>query len=375
MDMDKKGMEPAKHQSDGSSLPPEAQVGLEVMAAAARRRLAVERPEEVKRQPPEAILNLPLSSNPVTRYFAGRDTRPATGSDLLRKIRQSRNLLIEAGMDKRFAELPNESFPWHCVDEAIAQSFALLLERRYANFKSRENLLGVVRQMLRECTAVGLISYADRDLVLECLPVRSIRRPPAGRELSEYDIRRLLKVTMAGTRPIDQRDAAVIAIFLSTGLRASEVAEIKITDLDLDPSVRSVYVTRTKSGSSRVAWLSPFAFDVVQTWLAVRGDHPGALLDSQKCRGRCLNAVYINRLVQMRGRAAGIKEHFSSHDFRRTFATRALRSGIDVFTVQRLLDHKNVQTTLCYDRRTEVEDRAVVDGLELPGLTSRSVGR
>ena len=106
----------------------------------------------------------------------------------------------------------------------------------------------------------------------------------------------------------------------------------------------------------------------------MRGSHPGALFDSPKCLGRAMSAEWVAELVQKRGRAAGITRKFTSHDFRRTVATRALRQDVDVFTVQRLLGHKNVQTTVCYDRRTEMEDRAVIDLLDLPGLNQREKG-
>lgn len=375
MSMDNIAIGTTESHSEQSANRPDMPAGLLAMAAAAQRRVTAVQPEETQRQPPEATLRLTAGSTPVARYLAGRNVRPATMVSLRGKIRLSRDLLIAAGMDSRFAEIPIEQFPWHCVDESIAQSFALLLENRYSNTKSRENLIGVVRRMLGECTKIGLLSHADRDHALECLPVKLNPRPPAGRELTEWEIRRLLKATMAGTRPIDQRDAALIAVFLSTGLRASEVAEIKIGDLDLEPDERRILVRRTKSGGSRVAFLDQFAVTMVESWLATRGDHPGALFDSINRRGGCLNPGWINELLQERARLAGIRRHFTSHDFRRTFATRALRSGVDVFTVQRLLNHKNVQTTLCYDRRTELEDRAVVDGLELPGLFPRSVGR
>ena len=341
----------------------------EEMAAAARSRLAAQAPDEVQRLPPEAIASLSPGSNPVTRYLDGRNARSESVAGYLRKLSRSRQWLITAGMDKRLADVPLETFPWHCVDEAIAQSFTLLLQNHYASGKSRENLIGAVRRILRECTAVGLLSRDDRDRALECLKARVEPRRRAGREVKEAEIHQLFAATVAGGRPIDLRDAAIIAVFQCTGLRASDVSEIDADGLDLDPDQRSALVKRTKSGHGRVVWLSPFAVEVVSNWLAVRGDHPGGLFDSLQRRGKPLSPIRLNNIIKERAEKAGLRNSFTSHDFRRTLATRALRSGTDVFTVQRLLDHKNVQTTLTYDRRTEIEDRAVVDGLELLSLT------
>lgn len=67
---------------------------------------------------------------------------------------------------------------------------------------------------------------------------------------------------------------------------------------------------------------------------------------------------------------AGLTERVTSHDFRRTFITRMLRAGVDPFTVRRLVNHKKVETTMVYDRRTDDEDRQAVQRLQLPDPTT-----
>lgn len=342
------------------------------LANKARNRLA-QRPVEAERQrDPDAILELSTSLNPVHRYMNGRDARPAAMKRYWVKMRRTRDLLIEAGMDKKFAGLAVEQFPWHCVDEERALAFAQLLSVQYGNRRSRDNLLGILRQLLRECVVGDLISATQRDRVLECLPVKNRPRARAGRELTDDEIVRLLTVGINPKMARDLRDRAIVAVFLSTGIRASEIAEIDVKDLDLDDEIRSVQIRRTKSGTSREVWLTPSALTFVKAWLIVRGDHAGALFDSSTRRGLPMTAEHMTALIHERGKRAGVKKNFTSHDMRRTFATRALRMGADPFTVQRLLAHKNVQTTLIYDRRTDLEDRAIVEILDLPGLADRN---
>jgi integrase len=345
---------------------------IDAMMAAARQRQSSSAKDGFRSKPAEAILELAPLSNPVTRYLANRNARPASMSTTVAKIRRARKFLIEAGADEKHATQPVESFPWHCVDQELARAFAQLLERRYSNFKSRENLLGVVRQLLRECASVELMSYSQCERVLDCLPVKAGPRKRAGRELADVEISKLLLGELPGKQWKHLRDKAIIAVFLSTALRVSEVAEICMDDLDLDPEVRSVHVNRTKGGTSRTVWLSESAVDFLKSWLEARGTHGGAVFHSAYLPGQAMCTESIRAILRRRGRALGITRNFTSHDLRRTFATRALRQDVDVFTVQRLLGHKNVQTTLVYDRRTEIEDRAVVNSLELPSLTRRA---
>ena len=347
---------------------------LTARASEARQRLSEAPTRQIRRKAPGAILKLPTARNPVTRFMGHRNARPASLQNFRRKVRRTRDLLIEAGMDERFAATPVESFPWHCVDEGVARSFAVLLDDRSPNTKSRHNLLGILRAILRECAAVDLISASERDRVLDCLLLKGQYQRGAGRELSDGEIAKLLTPALNTNPRLDLRNRAIVTVFLSTGLRVSEVAEIEVRGLDLDPEVRSVIVDLTKNGSSRVVWLPRSALVVVNEWLEVRGDHPGALFDSLLRPGQPLHTDSIRDMLNARARKAGITKRFSTHDFRRTVATRALRSDVDVFTVKRLLGHKNVQTTLCYDRRSELEDRAVVDNLDLPGLFLREKG-
>lgn len=344
---------------------------LQTLANEARSRLAESPKEETRRKAPGAIAKLPLARNPVTRFIGKRRVRSATLAGIHRKIRRTRDLLLEAGMSKKFAEVPIESFPWHCVEVDIALSFAELLQVRYPNTKSRHNLLGVLRAILRECALVDLISASERDRVLDCLPLTGHYERGKGRELTDVEITKLLTPGLNVDSRLDLRNRAIITVFLSTGLRISEVAEIEVRGLDLDPEVRSIIVNLTKNGSSRVVWIPRSALAIMNEWIEKRGDHPGALFDAAERPGVPLSTASISRMLKTRADLSGITEGFSSHDFRRTVATRALRNDVDVFTVKRLLGHKNVQSTLVYDRRSDLEDRAVVEMLNLPGLFKR----
>lgn len=343
---------------------------IQMLANSARQRLSSQPAEVVSRKGSEAILDLPPEMNPAVRFINHRDARPTSLKNFHRKIRRTRYFLMRSGFPAQYAETPIETFPWHLVDVTIARSFAQLLDAHYSNVKSRHNILGILRELLRECAMVDLISVTERDHLLDCLPVRGTYHRGKGRELTDQDIIKLLTKGLEPIEQLDLRNRAIIAVFLSTGLRISEVAELEVGNLDLDADARDAHINRIKSGRSLTVWLTVSTIAILKEWLAVRGEHAGALFDAQHHPGRPLCTESISKVLTRRATLAHIG-HFTSHDFRRTFATRALRSKADVFAVQRLLGHKNVQTTLIYDRRSELEDRAVVDALNLPGLLGR----
>ena len=282
------------------------------------------------------------------------------------KAMAAQRFLIEAGMDPNWADLPLNLFPWHLITPAIAVEYWQILVRRYSNVKSRENLIGVVRRLTRECAAAGLISYADREQILDSLPVQSAPMSRPGREVDDGEIQLLLTTHTTSSHRLNLRNVAIVAVFLSTGLRVSEVAELSVGDIVFDERGAAVNVRRTKSGTTHLAWLNLTAVPYVKDWLAVRGEGDGALFDTDARRHVNMSAGCLRQVVARHAHAAGLTRRLGCHDFRRTFATRALRGGADPFSVQKLLGHKNVNSTLVYDYRGELETRAIVEMLIIP---------
>jgi integrase len=336
-------------------------------AEGSRRLAAAGTPTTQEVAPPSAIASLSSASHPVIRYYRNRNALPNSMRSLRGKVRMTRRLLIEAGLDPAYAEADDLTFPWHCVDLRIATRFWEIVTDRYGQ-KSRENLLGVARQMLRGCATAGLFSIGHRDELLGCLPVRAGKQRRPGRALTVDEMSKLLKAARERGGTLGARDAALFATFLCTGVRVSEVVAIDVADVDLDQ--RCITIRRTKGGCSgeHHVFLHESTISYLEPWLAVRGDHPGALFDSKQFPGRGISTCIVSEVLEMAAKRAGIKQHVTTHDFRRTFITSCLRQDTDPFTVARLVGHKRVTTTMAYDRRTEEEDRQAVERLEIPSF-------
>jgi site-specific recombinase XerD len=94
----------------------------------------------------------------------------------------------------------------------------------------------------------------------------------------------------------------------------------------------------------------------MDAWVNARGDWEGPLfvpfVRGGKMSRRRLTAEGLALILRRRGAEAGV-EKFSLHDLRRTFITDLLTAGADLSVVQKLAGHRNISTTLIYDRRGE----------------------
>jgi integrase/recombinase XerD len=160
--------------------------------------------------------------------------------------------------------------------------------------------------------------------------------------------------------PFHWRDRAILEILYSSGLRVSEVVDLRLGGIDLD---EGVVLVRGKGSKERLIPLGRPAAAAIERYLReVRprvstGRGEGRVFLS--ARGRPLSRQTVWSLVARSARAAGIDRKVSPHTLRHTFATHLLEGGADLAAVQELLGHVDISTTQIYthvDRRylTEV---------------------
>ncbi len=212
-----------------------------------------------------------------------------------------------------------------------------------------------VRSLHRWMAAEGL---AGADPTTE---VEAPRRPSAlPRALSEDEVLRLLdatEVAAAGGAPLDLRDAALLELLYSTGMRVSEACGLGFGDLDLDAALVRVLGKRSKErivpvGRPALAALARYLDDGRPRLLPARGvaraDADAVFLGS---RGRRLRRQAVWDVIRRRARDAGMDPTpWSPHVLRHSCATHLLDHGADIRTVQELLGHASVSTTQIYTR-------------------------
>jgi site-specific recombinase XerD len=188
---------------------------------------------------------------------------------------------------------------------------------------------------------------------------------PAGRELSQGEILALINICKDKT-PSGTRDAAIIGMMYSAGLRRAEVVSLTMDSLDIESG--SMVLTG-KRNKERTAYVTNGALSALKDWLTIRGSQDGPLFVEISKTGKLESVTMtpgaIYQMLQRRAKQAGVKE-FSPHDLRRTFVSDLLDAGADIATVSKMAGHSNVQTTARYDRRPEEAKKKAAQLLHVP---------
>lgn len=179
------------------------------------------------------------------------------------------------------------------------------------------------------------------------MPKREARLP---RFLSEEEISRLLELPSQCTKKGSVRDAALLELLYSTGLRINEVCRLNAGDIDLWSGMVRVL---GKGGKERMVPVGQTALNRIHAYLEARSPKGqcGAPL-FMNARGGRLSDRGGRLIVSKWVRQASLRQKVSPHSFRHSFATHLLGRGCDLRVVQEMLGHKNLVTTQIYTHVT-----------------------
>lgn len=137
---------------------------------------------------------------------------------------------------------------------------------------------------------------------------------------------------------------AALGIGYGAGLRASEVTNLKVRDIDSDRML--IHVERGKGGKDRDVMLSPSLLELLRDYW--REARPQGWLFPGQSRVEPLSPRSLNRAFNSAKRMAGIKKPATLHSLRHSFATHLLEADTDVRVIQVLLGHAKLTTTARY---------------------------
>jgi len=156
--------------------------------------------------------------------------------------------------------------------------------------------------------------------------------------------------------PVQQRDAlldrAAFYLMWQAGLRLAEVEALAVTDVDLGG--RNLMVRDGKGRADRMVYLTDRAVSSLQAYLARRG--MGGSDHIFLYRHRSVRKDLFQARLKATGQRVGVK--VSPHRLRHTYATQLLNAGCPVTSIQKLMGHRHLSTTMIYAR---VHDRTVAD--------------
>lgn len=158
--------------------------------------------------------------------------------------------------------------------------------------------------------------------------------------LTREEVRRLL----AHSRSL--RDRVFLETTYAAGLRLSEVCALQLSDIESDPERMCLKVRQGKGGKDRYTLLPPCLLDSLRLyWRACR---PKFWLFPCRSGEGPIDKKTAHRLYHAARSAAGIEHGGGIHTLRHSFATHLLEAGVDIHTIQRLLGHGHVGTTMRY---------------------------
>ena len=188
------------------------------------------------------------------------------------------------------------------------------------------------------------VTLRRHDLAEEVVSTREPRRLPI--VLSPEEVARLL------ASATNIKHQALLNLAYATGLRASEVVSLKLTDIDRNRMV--IRVEQGKGKKDRYVILSPYLLELLRDWWRVARKKgwmsPGQPWLFPSYRGKHTTSRQLHRIVRVAAGRAGITKRVGVHTLRHSFATHLLEQKTDIRIIQVLLGHKKLDTTALYTR-------------------------
>lgn len=155
--------------------------------------------------------------------------------------------------------------------------------------------------------------------------------------LSRQDIEKMIM----STKNVNHR--LIIQIIYATGMRASEIVNLKWKDIDFKRNI--IHIKLSKGKKDRIVMLSPKIKKNLKKLTEIKKEHVFITTRKSKYTTRT-----IEKIVSNAAKKAGIKNKITPHTLRHSFATHLLERGTDIRYIKELLGHSNISTTLIYTK-------------------------
>ena len=184
-------------------------------------------------------------------------------------------------------------------------------------------------------------------------PSLLLQAPKLGRKLPDIlsysEITQLLESVKLGT-PEGHRNRAILEVLYSSGLRVSELTELKIGNIYFNIGFLKITGKGNKErlvpiGKDALKYLGIYLNDVRNTQKVAKGHEEFVFLNR---RGKKLSRVMVFLIIKKLVEEVGIKKNVSPHTFRHSFATHLVEGGADLRAVQEMLGHESITTTEIY---------------------------
>ena len=160
----------------------------------------------------------------------------------------------------------------------------------------------------------------------------------------------LLMEQPKGDNDKEIRDKAMLELLYATGIRVSELISLKVSDVDMESS----QITVCDRGKVRTVPFGSSAYKALRTYLGgtradMLGDRKSEYL-FLNCSGEEMSRQGFWKIIKLYAKKAGIKADITPHTLRHSFAAHLVENGAELKSVQEMLGHSDISTTMIYTR-------------------------
>ena len=243
---------------------------------------------------------------------------------------------------KKFLDLNKiKDTPLNCKSETIKNYL-------YKNLSDKKS-----RSQARSISALkSFFNYLVFEGLIKDSPISNIEAPKLERKLPEVltedEINQLIK-SVDLNHVFGQRNKTIIEVLYGTGIRVSELVNLKLSNIFFRESILKV---TGKGDKERFVPLGKIASTEIKTYINIRDRMK---IDSKNTDilfinryGRKLTRSMIFKIITDASKSIGLEKKISPHTLRHSFATHLLKNGADLRTIQLILGHESITTTEIY---------------------------
>ncbi len=245
---------------------------------------------------------------------------------------------------KQFLEINNQSKDPIQTDASDISSFLSFIEELGMSAYSQARILSGIK---------AFFAYLRLEDLIEVNPCDLVDAPKLGRKLPDtlefHEIEKIFSVIDL-SKPEGARNRAMLETMYSSGLRVSELINLRISNLFFNDGFIKVVGKGDKErlvpiGSDAMKFNKIYLSEIRSHVSIVKGFENYLYLNR---RGKSLSRVMVFMLIKDFAKQADIKKNISPHTFRHSFATHLIEGGADLRAVQAMLGHESITTTEIY---------------------------